>query len=362
MAASRRTVNPIGMAFLDVMFCGFGAVVLLVMLLSGLAVTARKEAHIDLRGEVRSLERAVNSRERILDERSTALTAARAQESAIQTLIAATRADIRRLAAGDRGDPTAAADRVAALRQQLLRLNAEVEALRAAARESAARGDKVRTFVGDGERQYLSGLKVGGKRILILLDASASMLDRTIVNVIRLRNMAPEDRRRAAKWTHALRTTQWLLSNLPADSQFQIYIFDTTARPLLKDSAGQWLAASQDGIMDRIDTALGELAPQGGTSLHKAFAVVSSLLPRADNILLLTDGLPTQGANRPRRATVSGETRLKHFRRAVDRLGSAVPVNTILFPMEGDPVAAVAYWQLATRTKGSFLTPTADWP
>jgi hypothetical protein len=39
-----------------------------------------------------------------------------------------------------------------------------------------------------------------------------------------------------------------------------------------------------------------------------------------------------------------------------------IPVNTILFPMEGDPEAAAMFWQFAMTTKGSFLTPSRDWP
>jgi hypothetical protein len=30
--------------------------------------------------------------------------------------------------------------------------------------------------------------------------------------------------------------------------------------------------------------------------------------------------------------------------------------------MEGDPLAAALFWKLAVDTKGSFFTPTADWP
>jgi hypothetical protein len=30
--------------------------------------------------------------------------------------------------------------------------------------------------------------------------------------------------------------------------------------------------------------------------------------------------------------------------------------------MEGDPMAAVSFWKLAVDTRGSFLTPTRDWP
>jgi hypothetical protein len=59
---------------------------------------------------------------------------------------------------------------------------------------------------------------------------------------------------------------------------------------------------------------------------------------------------------------VSGGDRLKLFDRAIRALPRGVPVNVLLFPMEGDPMAAPAFWKLAIVTQGSFLTPSKDWP
>jgi len=39
-----------------------------------------------------------------------------------------------------------------------------------------------------------------------------------------------------------------------------------------------------------------------------------------------------------------------------------VPVNVIMFPMEGDPMAAAAFWNLARTSGGAFLSPSRDWP
>jgi len=44
----RRPVSAFSMAFLDIMFCGFGAVVLLVLILNHDTVKARTEAFSDL--------------------------------------------------------------------------------------------------------------------------------------------------------------------------------------------------------------------------------------------------------------------------------------------------------------------------
>jgi hypothetical protein len=103
--------------------------------------------------------------------------------------------------------------------------------------------------------------------------------------------------------------------------------------------------------------------PQDGTSLENAFSALRSLSPKPDSIILVTDGLPTQGESPPAaRKTIDGEGRLKLFQRAIDRLPPGVPVNVILLPMEGDPLAPGAFWTLARRTDGAFLSPARDWP
>jgi hypothetical protein len=59
---------------------------------------------------------------------------------------------------------------------------------------------------------------------------------------------------------------------------------------------------------------------------------------------------------------VSSEERVEFFAQAIRRIPGGTPINTLLFPMEGDPIAAGSFWQLAVTTKGSFITPSRDWP
>jgi hypothetical protein len=93
-----------------------------------------------------------------------------------------------------------------------------------------------------------------------------------------------------------------------------------------------------------------------------AFTVLGEMRPKPDNIFLLTDSLPTMGARKPWGKKVSAKKRVSLFRDAVTKLPPRVPVNIILYPMEGDPFAAVAFWRLAAATKGSFFSPSRDWP
>ncbi|MCU7820047.1 MAG: hypothetical protein KZQ56_13240 [gamma proteobacterium symbiont of Lucinoma myriamae] len=77
---------------------------------------------------------------------------------------------------------------------------------------------------------------------------------------------------------------------------------------------------------------------------------------------LITDGLPTQGNKKNNKQKVSPSERIKLFAKAIKIIPSRIPVNTILLPMEGDPMAASLYWKLAIDTNGSFMTPSRDWP
>ena len=77
---------------------------------------------------------------------------------------------------------------------------------------------------------------------------------------------------------------------------------------------------------------------------------------------VVTDGLPTQGTSPPRGNKVSSSDRVRLYRKALAQLPRNVPINVILAPMEGDPMAASEFWQLAQVSKGSFLSPSKDWP
>jgi hypothetical protein len=59
---------------------------------------------------------------------------------------------------------------------------------------------------------------------------------------------------------------------------------------------------------------------------------------------------------------VSGQERLKFHYEAEREVPSGVPVNILLYPMEGDYNASIAYWLLAYRTGGSFMSISKDWP
>jgi hypothetical protein len=92
------------------------------------------------------------------------------------------------------------------------------------------------------------------------------------------------------------------------------------------------------------------------------FRAISSMDEPPDNIFLITDGLPTLGGRGKTSGLITPKDRLELFEDAIKSLPNNVPVNIVLMPLEGDPSASAAYWQLAQLTRGSFITPSKDWP
>ena len=361
----RRSITPFSLSFLDIMFCGFGAVVLLVLIINADTVQARNEVFADLRASVVRMENEVlvgeenmllarNSLE--ASEEALVLTqgdAARVQNSLLEIEAGLTNLNL---------ETNASRAHIKQLKSDLKGMDKTTQSLSAEQKAQSAQGDKVHRFSGEGDRQYLTGLKLGGKRILIMLDVSASMLDETIVNVIRLRNMDDNRKRNAHKWLRGRNTVEWLIANLPQSAKFQLHLFNTRSRPALPNSQKRWLSAASAEDVSGAVKAMREAIPEGGTSLYHAFKAAREMEPRPDNILLITDGLPTQGHKKPTSTTVSSPQRVKHFNKATELLPAGISVNTILLPMEGDVYAAAAYWKLAVNTHGSFLTPARDWP
>jgi polyhydroxyalkanoate synthesis regulator phasin len=269
----------------------------------------------------------------------------------------------KRLELADRDKQTLASrEHVNKLKADIQSLEEDVKRLQAGAKREEELGRNLRPFPGQGDRQYLTGLKMGGQRILILVDASASMLDETVVGVIRRRNMSSDEKLRAPKWRQAVATVDWLTANLPQASRVQIYTFNESAGPLLEGTQGKWLEAGDIERLNQAVEKLRRLSPEKGTSLINAFEASAKMSPPPDNLFLLTDGLPTMGKDKPWSNRVSADQRLSLLREAVKRLPAGLPVNVILFPMEGDPMAASEFWRLAVDTRGAFMCPAKDWP
>lgn len=363
--ARRRSFSVFSLAFLDAITCGFGAIILFYMVIV---------ANIDLRhdlvveeasGEVDRLElRVLAGRKNLIQQREdlASLIEERTVLEGLKRRLASeveqTQDDFRDLTE----ESLSRRETIEQLEAELAALRAEIQEQSAASVTPEEAGDRIRSVSGEGNRQYLTGLRMGGERVLILVDASTSMLDRTIVNVIRRRNMPEEEQLRAPKWQQTVNTVDWLTAQIQPGTQFQVVAFTDRAWSLVEGTDGQWLTATDGSQLERAVETLRATVPSGPTSLHAAFAVARELQPKPDNIYLIADGLPTMGSVIPSRAGVTGRERASHFERAVRELPLNVPVNVILLAMEGDPNAAPLYWLLALNTGGSMLAPAEDWP
>lgn len=362
---ARRKFDIFSMSFLDAICCGFGSVVLLYVLISAQGKLYVQKQTDDLRAQALLVEQQVLEGRKNLVVLRNALALTENRE--VEARGAATQAADS--LAREQAQAAAAESEALARQRRLERLKADIAALEEGARrlEATAKrpvpgGDSVRPRAGDGNRLYLTGIRVGGQRVLFLVDASASMLDETVVNVVRTRNMADSVKLRTEKWRQTVATVDWLATQLQPGTQAQFYVFNTQPKPLVAGSMDKWLPVEGKTVAAALDQ-LRKTVPADGTSLENAFAAAARLQPAPDLILLVTDGLPTQGASAPLlKKVVDGDDRMKLFERAVKVLPRRVPVSTILMPMEGDPQAPFLFWRLANATGGGVMSPAKDWP
>ena len=354
-----RTTSTFSLSFLDIMSCGLGAAVLIFLLLKHVVdtptpnLTPTQTAEINLLeeeikiGEL-NLARIRNTISDVSDETVTAQGLARQILEELEKL---------RAIVADTDDPLNAD--IPTLKAKIARLQAQKSKLES----TVPQGNKAFRFTGDGRRQYLSGVKLGGERVAILVDSSASMLDDSIVNIIRRRALSDDAKRQAPKWNRTLAITQWIVANLPLNSDFQILSFNDEVAPAFGEDYNAWYEVS-----DRLSVAsniqgINQVVPKNGTNMQEVFRAAMSMTPKPDNIFLITDGLPTLGKGAPRGAArISGNQRVRVFNEARKELLPDIPVNILLLPLEGDPDAAGLFWKMAARSRGSFLTPARDWP
>jgi len=361
----RRTISVFSLSFLDCICCGLGAIILLFVIVNAKSAVRRDEVTSDLRSEVTRLEKEVLEGTKELIEARNNLEKSLEELVRIQGLspeLIKTIEEKKIELAQYENDTLASKAHINQLKADIKSREEEVKRLEAGSKARDDFGSKLRSFPGEGDRQYLTDLKLGGRRIFILVDASASMLDDAIVGIILRRNLSDQEKLKSEKWQQAVATIDWLTTQLPQTSSFQVYIFNETAKPLIDGTDGVWLDAGDPVKLNETVARLRQVVPEKGTSLHNAFKAMGEMKIRPDNIFLLTDGLPTMGERKPWGKKVSGKKRLSLFHDAARILPARVPVNIILYPLEGDPMASSYFWRLATMTNGSFFCPSRDWP
>ena len=248
------------------MSCGFGAVILVFLIINHATEEEVKVFNQDILAEIRLLDYQVQNGERDLFELKERLEKMLQRISESTNKLISTRTELdeseEELADLD-ADSLAQIERLEELKSDVETREEELARLRA--QEAANDGSRILRIGGEGDRQYLTGMKVGGKNILIALDTSASMLDEKIVNVLRRRNMTDERKRLAPKWQRAIRTVEWISAQIPLDASFQIYGFNEQADSIIPDSDGDWVELAAGRELDAALTNLKTLIPSKGT-------------------------------------------------------------------------------------------------
>ena len=227
-----------------------------------------------------------------------------------------------------------------------------------------------------GEENYILGLKVEGSKIIILLDASASMTNEKLIDIIKVKNGSKEGKLKASKWLRVKKIIGWLLARLPVSSEVMVIAYNDDIHFL---GGKNWIGRDSSEHIQSILTDLTVLMPEGSTNLQKGLRTAKNFRPT--NLYIITDGLPTVGESRfsslnpfatcnsllGKSNKISGECRVKLFQHSVyENMPPGVigtpRINVILLPIEGDPDAANEYWAWTSTTGGLLISPASDWP
>lgn len=350
----RRKSEGFNLAFLDIMSCGLGAVILVFMLVKYNVGDAPIESDL-LTADIERLELQQQELQQILEE--------------LQNVSQSEAEKIARLRA-----------RLALLDQTLdqKELSLEQKKARLAAlkkdiseRPIARKEDLVKDDRG-GEEDYLMGLKVEGRRIGVLIDSSASMTDEPLLDIIKRKNGSAAEKKRGPKWQRTRKVVRWLMARVPKNSELMVVSYNTSVKSLANTS---WTRVDTSAELQALYRELDTLVPEGATNLQKGLQEIGKL--GATDLYIITDGLPTVGESRyaslnpfagcssllGKSSTISGECRVKLFRQTIkDSAPAGAKINIILLPIEGDPDAANEYWAWAARTGGLVISPALNWP
>lgn len=350
----RRKSEGFNLAFIDIMSCGLGAVVLVFMLVKHNVNDSSIEIE-NLKNDIAALEISKQEAMQSLNDAQQSVAAEMAKKQDRQTQLE----NIKAILARQQASVEQTATQVEELKSSIKGIKVEKKA------------DLVEAPV-VYEENYLLGLKVEGNRIAILMDASASMTDEKLIDIIKTKSGPAADKKQAPKWLRTKNVVQWLLARAPANSEVMVVAFNEQATTLGQPG---WQQASDSNVIPAIINDMNKLVPEGATNLQLGLQAINDKSP--SNVYIVTDGLPTKGQSRYKSLnpfascgsltgtaqTISGECRVKLFRQTVN--DSNVPgavINTVLLPIEGDPDAINEYWNWTAATGGLLISPASNWP
>ncbi len=349
-----RKSEGFNLAFLDIMSCGLGAVVLVFMLVKHDVGSSSTETDL-LTEDVQQLELQQGELQQTLEQLLN-ISQSKAEK------IAQLRARLTQLEQSllqKKMSLVQKKDQLAALKNDI------------AKRPIAKKEDLLEDNRG-GEENYLMGLRVEGHRIAVLVDSSASMTDEKLIDIIKRKNSSAAVKKQGPKWLRTQKTVRWILARVPKTSQVAVISYNSSVKSLGKSN---WMKLDNPSTLAALYKEIDTIIPQGATNLQKGLQAVSGR--NATDLYVITDGLPTAGESRyaslnpfancssllGKAYTISGECRVKLFRQTIkDTKLGRVKVNVILLPIEGDPDAINEYWRWAALSGGLVISPAVNWP
>lgn len=341
------------LAFLDIMSCGLGAVILVFMLVKHNVGDAPAEID-NLKKDISTLEQARDESQQRLDEVRASLKKENVDITKLRAQLATKRAD-----KNDKNTNLASASAA------LDTLKESITKIKVPKKQDLIETSQV------NEEEYLLGLKIEGRKIVILVDVSASMTNEKLLDIITTKSSSDRAKVSAPKWIRTKRVLEWMLARLPKTSNIIVVAFNDNAKQL----AGKgWMNVNSANIKAILSDA-NATVPQGPTNLQKGLNAIKKL--SATNVYVITDGLPTKGESRftslnpfsscssliGSAKTISGECRKRLFRQTIIESGKLnAQVDVVLLPIEGDPEAAAEYWAWTSYQGGILISPASNWP
>ncbi len=370
----RQSVVAFGLSFLDVLCCGLGAAVLLLLVVKHGETVAEIDATGFLIEHITEIQELIATKterktelERVADETQRQIVTLTAQDDA--------KSSVSRLQA------TRLTDLLREVQQQRVALSNARQALAAGAAEQQREAEEAQQIA---SQQHLTGLMVNNDRVVVLLDSSASMLSSSLVEIIRLRASNAQVQLRAEKWVSARGAAKWIVDRLPVGASYQVLTYgdavhDSQGNPITGVLIPQWeTKRDAASAQHHVETLLINLIPQGPTDLKTALTTVAGISPSPAQVILVTDGYPTlpgntslnriRGCPRARAGQVpliSPQCRKNIFDnalRSTRRDLRGIRIDVVLYPLDGDSNAVHGYWELAATHGGRLLTPVPGWP
>ena len=352
----KRKTEGFNIAFLDVMSCGLGAVILILMLVKYQTELPDQQSSA-LQADIATLEQQNLQSQQTIETLKNQADGSQAELAQLNAQLVSLVTNIN-----------SQKDTQQSLKTQIAKLQSQADTPTQAPSAPVP-------VINKGLEDYLLGLEVEGRRIIILVDSSASMTEERLIDVIRYKVASAQERQQSSKWQRTLRIVEWLVAKVPEGSDYKVIRFAENAS-IVGGSAWKKGADVKDAAA--VLSGFKQIVPEGGTNLHAAVALMRSSAAGFSNVYLLTDGLPTQGdSGRINAITsffrgctsitgnakkISGQCRVRLLNDIVASYKERAKVNVILLPLEGDSYAAGAFWQWTARSDGLLISPEHSWP